>query len=58
MKQTSETEIPKDWNFLAYCLLDFVELLVTNTNFLPWQKYKNKKYNPIRNSKFWDKNKK
>ena len=34
--KTSETEMPRERNFLEYCLLDFVELLVTKTSFFPW----------------------
>lgn len=37
IQQTSVTEIPRDSNLLAYCLLDLVELFVTNTNFLPYK---------------------
>lgn len=37
IEQTSETEMPKDWNFLAYCILDFVELFVTKTSFFPYK---------------------
>lgn len=32
---TSETEMPRERNLSAYCFLDFVELLVTNTSFFP-----------------------
>lgn len=35
MESTSETEMPKERNLAAYCLLDFEELLVTNTSVFP-----------------------
>lgn len=35
---TSPTFRPSVSNFLPYCFLDFVELLVTKTNLLPWRK--------------------
>lgn len=35
---TSLTLRPSVSNFLPYCFLDFVELLVMKTNLLPWRK--------------------
>lgn len=54
VEQTSETEMPTDWNFLAYSLLDLVELLVTKTSFLPYIQPTNNisATNPL--SEFWN----
>ena len=37
-KATSVTSSPSDLNFFEYCLLDFLELFVTKTNFFPCTK--------------------
>ena len=37
-KATSVTSSPSDLNFFEYCLLDFLELFVTKTIFLPCTK--------------------